>query len=95
MEGNAVKDDLGLDAIRGRLAEIWCEALAMDQVGDDTDFFVAGGRSLLAVQVCARAADAFGVEVRSSDLALDALFGSMVERVGESLPSTTGRARAA
>jgi hypothetical protein len=95
VEGDAVKDDLGLDAVRGRLAEIWCAALAVDHVEDRTDFFAAGGRSLLAVQVTARAADAFGVEVRSSELAVDASFGSMVERVGKALLPATGSARAA
>ncbi|MFF1506933.1 phosphopantetheine-binding protein [Streptomyces sp. NPDC058326] len=90
-----MKDDLGLGAVRGRLAEIWCEALAVDHVEDGTDFFAVGGRSLLAVQVTARAADVFGVEVRSSDLAVDASFGAMVERVTKALPSTTGSARAA
>ncbi|MFF8609953.1 phosphopantetheine-binding protein [Streptomyces sp. NPDC015346] len=90
-----MKDDLGLDAVRGRLAEIWCRALAVDHVEDDTDFFAVGGRSLLAVQVSAQAADAFGVEVRSGDLVVDASFSSMVERVKKALPSTTGRARAA
>lgn len=95
VEGAAVRDDLGPDAVRGRLADIWCGALAMDRVEDATDFFAVGGRSLLAVQVTARAADVFGVEVRSSDLAVDASFGSMVERITRALPSTSGRARAA
>lgn len=31
-EGNAVKHDLGLDAVRGRLAEIWCTAPAVNPV---------------------------------------------------------------
>lgn len=95
MEGNAVNDELGLTGVRGRLAEIWCRVLAVDHVDDGTDFFAVGGRSLLAVQVSARAADAFGVEVRCGDLVVDASFGSMVERIARALPVTTGRARAA
>ncbi|MFF4113946.1 phosphopantetheine-binding protein [Streptomyces sp. NPDC001714] len=90
-----MKDDLGLDAVRGRLAGIWCEALAVDHVEDGTDFFAVGGRSMRAVQLCAQATEAFGVEVRSTDLAVDASFGSMLERITGALSSATGRARAA
>lgn len=90
-----MKDDLGPDAVRGRLAGIWCEALAVDHVEDRTDFFAVGGRSMRAVQLCAQAAEAFGVEVTCTDLAVDASFGSMVERITRALSSGAGRARAA
>ncbi|HEX2203959.1 MAG TPA: condensation domain-containing protein, partial [Longimicrobium sp.] len=47
----------------GVIAAIWAEALGVDRVGVDDDFFALGGQSLLATQVVSRLRDAFGVEV--------------------------------
>jgi non-ribosomal peptide synthetase component F/acyl carrier protein len=57
------------EAVEPALAAIWAEVLGVEQVGPEDDFFELGGTSLLAMQIVARASDAFGVEV-----ALDALF---------------------
>lgn len=83
-----MNDDPGRDAIRDRLAEIWCEAIGADHVEDGTDFFALGGRSLLAFQVSVQAAKAFGVEVSGSDLVVDSSFGSMVERITKAVHSS-------
>jgi amino acid adenylation domain-containing protein len=45
------------------LAAIWAQALGLEEVGADDDFFLLGGHSLLATQVAARARRAFGVEL--------------------------------
>jgi amino acid adenylation domain-containing protein len=44
------------------LAGIWAEVLGLDQVGIQDRFLDLGGDSLLALKVCARIPDAFGVE---------------------------------
>jgi non-ribosomal peptide synthetase component F/acyl carrier protein len=58
-----------VDGVEPTLAAIWAEVLDVERVAPDDDFFELGGTSLLAMQIVARATDAFGVE-----LALDALF---------------------
>ena len=57
--------------IEQRLALIWMEALGLDRVGRDDDFFEIGGHSLLAVQILSRTRDAFGVDF-PLDRAMDA-----------------------
>ncbi|WP_425451532.1 AMP-binding enzyme [Sphaerisporangium album] len=43
------------------LADIWAEALPVDQVGLDDDFFELGGQSMLAAQVVIAARERLGV----------------------------------
>ncbi len=57
--------------IEQRLALIWMEALGLDRVGRDDDFFEIGGHSLLAVQILSKTRDAFGVDF-PLDRAMDA-----------------------
>ncbi|WP_422736342.1 non-ribosomal peptide synthetase [Micromonospora sp. WMMD729] len=45
------------------VAEIWCAVLGVDRIGVDTDFFAAGGHSLLAVRVLSRLRQAFGLDI--------------------------------
>jgi amino acid adenylation domain-containing protein len=57
--------------IEERIAAIWCDVLALDQVSIDDSFFEIGGHSLLATQVIARIADAFRINVSLRALFLD------------------------
>jgi amino acid adenylation domain-containing protein len=45
------------------LARLWADVLGVPRVGADDDFFTRGGDSLLAVQMVARAREAFGVDL--------------------------------
>ncbi len=51
------------------IAEIWGEALGLDQVGATEDFFAIGGDSILSIQVVSRCKRA-GLQLRPSDLFL-------------------------
>ncbi len=48
--------------IEKRLAAIWQEALGLDRVGRNDDFFEIGGHSLLAVNILAKTRDVFGID---------------------------------
>jgi len=48
--------------IEQRLAAIWQEALGLDRIGRNDDFFEIGGHSLLAVKILAKTRDAFGID---------------------------------
>jgi surfactin family lipopeptide synthetase A len=50
-------------SVEQRLLEIWIEVFRRDGLGRDTDFFAAGGHSLLAVRILSRVQAAFGVEI--------------------------------
>ena len=50
-------------ATETQLADIWRTVLGIDAIDRNTSFFSLGGHSLLAVQLVARIADAFNVDV--------------------------------
>ncbi|MFC5288468.1 amino acid adenylation domain-containing protein [Actinokineospora guangxiensis] len=58
-----------LGATEQTLAAIWCQALGIDTIGRDDDFFELGGESLRAMHVVTRTNKLFGV-----DLPVRALF---------------------
>jgi len=54
--------------LEARVAAIWCELLQLERVGRQTNFFEAGGHSLLAVQLASRVRSRLGVEVELAQL---------------------------
>ncbi|HKX19632.1 MAG TPA: non-ribosomal peptide synthetase [bacterium] len=50
-------------ALEERLAAIWADVLALDEVGVNDDFWALGGNSLLAIRVLARVLAEFQVEL--------------------------------
>ena len=53
----------GMDAVQGKVAEIWCTVLQRSEVGLNDNFFELGGHSLLATQIIARLRSAFDIPV--------------------------------
>ncbi|MGW0533984.1 amino acid adenylation domain-containing protein [Streptomyces sp. NPDC003032] len=51
------------DSAEEAIAAIWAEALGVDEVANDRNFFDLGGHSLIATQVVARIREAYGVEL--------------------------------
>ena len=66
----------------GPVLRTWRSVLPAAEVGPDTDFFDAGGHSLLAVKLAAHLAAALGTPV----LAKDVLRARTPRRLAESLP---------
>jgi len=56
------------NSIETRLAEIWAEALSIDEIGVDDDFLELGGHSLLAARIVAKVNQAFGIDLSLSSL---------------------------
>ena len=59
------------DEVERTVARIWQEALGIDEVGVDDNFFQLGGHSLLAIQVIGRLRDAFPIEIELQQLLED------------------------
>ncbi|WP_144635194.1 non-ribosomal peptide synthetase [Bordetella genomosp. 13] len=50
-------------AVEQALAQVWGQALSLDSVGRDDNFFEIGGHSLLAIRVKAMVAERYGCEI--------------------------------
>ncbi|MEZ3179521.1 amino acid adenylation domain-containing protein [Streptomyces pimonensis] len=59
----AVRTDL-----ERRIAEVWCEALGLERVGAEDNFFDAGGDSLRLTSVVATLRERFGLQVTRLDM---------------------------
>lgn len=70
------------------LCRLWADVLAIERVGIHDDFFELGGHSLNAVEVVARAKDAFGVDLRLRRLFDHPTVAEMAEWVKESGANT-------
>jgi acyl carrier protein len=62
---------------------VWAEALGLEQVGMNDNFFQLGGHSLLATQVIARIRDIFGVELSMRALFDSPVLGDFARRLEE------------
>jgi acyl transferase domain-containing protein/acyl carrier protein len=67
------------------LAELWAEVIGIDQVGAEDDFFDLGGNSLVAVQLVARIAQKFRVEVSVATMFDSRTVHGLAAVIGESL----------
>jgi len=66
-----------------KLAEIFCEALSMDQVSITDDFELLGGDSLIAASICIDVEKAFGVAVPIASLVHSPTIEKLAPRVDE------------
>ncbi|MEU2980165.1 condensation domain-containing protein [Streptomyces hirsutus] len=76
----------GLDPTR-RLCTLFAEALELDHVTPDTDFFLAGGHSLSALALAVSAEESFGVRVRVRDVVEAATPQLLAARLAELSPA--------
>jgi acyl carrier protein len=51
------------DGTEASVAAVWCEALGLEAIGADEDFFELGGNSLVGLQVLSRLRRMFDVEL--------------------------------
>ncbi|MFH1488095.1 MAG: amino acid adenylation domain-containing protein, partial [Pseudomonadota bacterium] len=57
-----VKGEAGISTV-GRIADIWSDVIGIHDVGPETDFFEAGGHSLMATQVLSRIREEFDQDI--------------------------------
>jgi acyl carrier protein len=63
------------------LANIWKEAIGLDEIGLDQFFFDIGGHSMLSIQVIYKIEKQFGVRLKATDMVLNTL-----EQIAAMLP---------
>ncbi|MGC4880044.1 SDR family NAD(P)-dependent oxidoreductase [Micromonospora sp. DT43] len=77
----------GAPEIVAVLRDLWSEALGIDEIAVDEDFFELGGNSLVAVQLSARVREKFSVE-----LSAGALFdANTIERLAKEIAAAVAR----
>ncbi len=64
-----------------RIASIWREHLALNNVSADADFFALGGHSILAIRTLHDINATFGCHLRASDLLRNPTVRSLAERI--------------
>jgi len=74
---------LPLTVTQSLLVEIWNTLLASKSTSGDTDFFAAGGHSLLASRLVSRVRDTFGVELSLRDVFTTPRFSDIADRLVE------------
>lgn len=78
------------DALRGLLAEQWCDVLGVRTVDDADDFFGLGGESLMAVHFMGRIRERTGIHIAPAAFTKASTFGQLVELARAASP--TGQA---
>ena len=84
----ATTDDCKPTARESKLAALWAEALDLDQVGLDDDFFLLGGDSLQAVELFLRIEETFGQRLPRSVLFDAGTVREMARRIEMAVPSS-------
>ena len=64
------------------LQAIWTDVLGVDGADGDDNFIMAGGNSILAVQVASRLNQQFGIEIEPADVLIAYSFADLAEQVG-------------
>ena len=75
-----------------RLAAIWSEVLAVEQVGAEDNFFDIGGHSLLAIQLVGRVRDLFGCDLVLGDLSTMPTIAALARWIEERKAEAEARA---
>ena len=73
------------EEMKALLAEAWKEVFKVDEVSDDSDFFEAGGDSIMAVQISAWLIQK-GVKLDLADVFMTPTFGAMADKLVETEP---------
>ncbi|XXF81242.1 amino acid adenylation domain-containing protein [Myxococcaceae bacterium GXIMD 01537] len=85
---NTEGGEVHLSPTETALAAFWRETLGCERVHPEDDFFALGGQSLLAIQVLARIASSFGVELPLQILFEAPKLGALARRVDEARAQT-------
>jgi phthiocerol/phenolphthiocerol synthesis type-I polyketide synthase E len=70
-------------SVEAKLRAIWAEALGVNDIADDANFFDLGGDSLLALSVCRQIETACGLTARLETLMLESTFASFAKGVAD------------
>ncbi|MEU2153836.1 amino acid adenylation domain-containing protein [Streptomyces sp. NPDC019396] len=81
------------DATEEAIARIWAEALGVDEVAADRNFFDLGGHSLIATQVVARIREAHGVDLPMRLMFEGRTVGELADAVRQAEAEREGSAR--
>ncbi len=73
------------EEMKALLEEAWKEVFQVDSVSDDSDFFEAGGDSIMAVQISAWLIQK-GVKLDLADVFMTPVFGKLAEKLTETDP---------
>ena len=73
------------EEMKSLLAEAWKEVFKVDEVSDESDFFEAGGDSIMAVQISAWLIQK-GVKLDLSDVFMTPTLGALAEKLTETEP---------
>ena len=86
--GSAAGAERAASEIEARLAALWADALGLDHVGLDEDFFLLGGDSLQAVELFLRVEKAFGQRLPRSVLFEAGTVSAMARHIAAAVPSS-------